>query len=105
MMYDNHGLDCSQVEYIVELMRDLYKYELIFQDFKRHEFTLNDNDEKFVIPYRNKLNQIVESLYDLTKYGERLHKMTIREVEKTWKNKENVEKLIQYAIFCISKEN
>jgi hypothetical protein len=31
--------------------------------------------------------------------------MTIREVEKTWKNEENVEKLIQYAIFCISKEN
>ena len=105
MMYNNYGLDVEQVEFIVELMQDLYVHELIFQDFKRHEFTLNDNDEKFVIPYREKLKQNVELLNQLTKYGERLHKMAIREAKKTFENKENVETLIQYAIFCISKDN
>ena len=105
MMYNNHGLDVEQVEFIVELMQDLYSLELIFQDFKRHEFTLNDNDEKFVIPYKKKLKQNVELLYNLTKYGERLHKMTIHEAVKTFENKENVERLIQYAIKCISMED
>ena len=44
MMYNNYGLNVEQVEFIVELMQDLYAHELIFQDFKRHEFTLNDPD-------------------------------------------------------------
>ena len=105
MMYKNYGLDVEQVEFIVELIQNLYGLELIFQDFKRHEFTLNDNDEKFVIPYRQNLKQNVELLHSLTKHGERLHKMIIREVEKTWNNSENVERLTQYAIKCISEDN
>ena len=46
-------------KYLEEIIQELYTMELIFQDFKRNELIINNEDEKFIIPYKQKEKNLI----------------------------------------------
>lgn len=95
-------LDTEQKQFIKELIIDIYKYQLIFTDFKLNEFQYNNEDELFIIPYRNQLNSYIDLLKSITTYSKRILHLIENECKKTLKsNNENIDRLIQYSIKLI----
>ena len=92
----------ESIELLSNTIKELYAIELIFSDFKANELDINYEDEKFIIPYKNKrtyLKNILKCAYDNEKYFNRVYHMIIRETEKTLKNNsQDIDRLIAYAI-------
>ena len=88
-------------KYLEEIIQELYAIELIFQDFKRNELKINDNDEKFIIPYRLRRERLKDDLkcaYDKELHFNRIYNMIILEAKKTLENNsQNIDKLKKYA--------
>ena len=88
-------------KYLEEIIQELYVIELIFQDFKKNELKINDSDEKFIIPYRQKEKSLKNDLkcaYDKEFHFNRIYNMIILEAKKTLENNsQNIDKLKKYA--------
>lgn len=78
------GLDKDQINFINELIQDIYSTELIFQDFKDAELNINWDDEKFIIPYKNFLQEKKELLLSIS--NNKIYDRIIAIINKQIKN-------------------
>lgn len=94
-------LDSEQMEFLNDLIIDVYKSELIFQDFKINELDLNYNDTKFIIPQLNYMNEnkdLLKNICDNDIIYNRLLHMIIKEALRTLEgNVNNINKVVKYS--------
>lgn len=92
----------ESIIFLKDIIKELYSIELIFVDFKINELNINWEDEKFIIPYKDRreyLKNILSCAYDNEKHFYRIYNMIIHEAKKTLKNNsQDIDKLINYSI-------
>lgn len=94
-------LDAEQKEFLKDLINDIYKSELIFQDFKKAELDVNYNDTKFIIPQLNLLNDnkdLLKTICNDDIIYNRLEHMIVKESIRTLDdNTNNIDKVVKYS--------
>ena len=92
----------ESVNFLKETIKELYVIELIFQDFKINEISINKDDTKFIIPYEKKrcyLKNILNCAFDNEKDYNKVYYMITREAKKTLiNNSQNIDKLLKYIV-------
>ena len=92
----------DSINFLKETIKELYAIELIFQDFKINEISINKDDTKFIIPYEEKrcyLKNILNCAFDNEKDYNKTYYMIIKEAKKTLiNNSQNIDKLLKYAV-------